>query len=648
MNYTKNLIRTIGDVGAVSIKIRPSLDVNGQALDLTFSVLRNVSLIHIEYLKNMGVSATMAISIMVGGELWGMNVCHLNSPKVVPAGVRVAAELFGQFFSVHLEGLEREETYGVTRNARIRLDGLVSAFPSDGSLDENLSARLEDMKAILPCDGVGLWTDGNWHSLGHTPPGRSDSGACAIFLESHNERPMFITHELSRRFVPADAYSADASGVLAIPLSATGRQFLMYFRREVVQSVSSAGDPAKPVTVGEHGARLTPRQSFAIWKQDVRAQAMPWTPTERLTAEALRMSLLEVVLRLREVVEEQRRRNGERQNLLIAELNHRVKNILGLISALVKRGSAPDETPASYIRGLEGRIRSLAFAHDLISKSAMSDLQNLLDTEISAYRTAAEQITLRGPSVALEAYAFPVMALLVHELITNAVKCGALSVPTGRLLVAWEIDDRNQLVFTWEESGGPAVQMPKHKGFGSVLIKQNIPYEPGGEATIRNELAGLQARFVIPAKFVGQGVSTAKSEPPATNNQRFLHGSIKGLSVLLVEDQILIAFDAQAMLDEAGAGHVEVVPSATDALRVIVATPPNAAVLDVNLGSGNSFPIADELTARGISFIFATGYGGQLNIPPRYRDMPVVRKPYTAESLIAALMAALVRSGDPS
>ncbi|MDZ4789972.1 MAG: GAF domain-containing protein [Hyphomicrobiales bacterium] len=645
--YKKSLIRVIGDVDAACVPVLPQRDVNGQALDLSFSSLRAVSPIHIEYLKNMGVSASMSISIIVGGELWGLIVCHHRSAKVVPADVRVAAELFGQFFSVQLEGMEREQAYDVTRGARLRLDGLVAAFPSDGSLAENLAARLDDLKTILPCDGVGLWIDGIWQGLGRTPPAVTIA-ALARFLDSNSERPMFITHELSRRFPPAASYAAEASGLLAVPLAATGRQYLMYFRTEVQHSVSWAGDPSKPVTVGEHGDRLTPRQSFAVWKQSVHNQALPWILTERLTAEALRMSLLEVVLRLREVVEEERRRNSERQNLLLAELNHRVKNILALISALVKRGSEPDEPLASYIRGLEGRIRSLATAHDLISKSTMSDLRSLLDTEISAYRTKVEQITLRGPSVALSAYAFPVMALLVHEMMTNAVKYGALSVSSGRLVIAWEIDDRNQLVFTWEESGGPAVQMPKQEGFGSVLIKKNIPFELGGEATVRYELSGLQARFVIPAKFVGPNISAENNVPAAPIKQLSSVGSIEGLSILLVEDQMLIALDTQAMLEDAGAGHVEAVPNAADALRLIAVTPPDAAVLDVNLGAGTSFPIADELAARGVPFVFATGYSDQINFPPRYRDMVVVQKPFMADSLVAALTAALTKHRKPS
>lgn len=123
--------------------------------------------------------------------------------------------------------------------------------------------------------------------------------------------------------------------------------------------------------------------------------------------------------------------------------------------------------------------------------------------------------------------------------------------------------------------------------------------------------------------------------------------SLEGLSVLLVEDEILIALDAKAMLEEAGAANVEVANKAVNALRLNSATPPHAAVLDVNLGSDTSFSIADELAARGIPYIFTTGYGGQIDLPPRHIHMPVVGKPYTAEWLIAGLITALERRGDP-
>ncbi len=124
--------------------------------------------------------------------------------------------------------------------------------------------------------------------------------------------------------------------------------------------------------------------------------------------------------------------------------------------------------------------------------------------------------------------------------------------------------------------------------------------------------------------------------------------SIKGFAVLVVEDEILIALDAQAMLEEAGAGHVEVATKAVDALRLISQKPPHAAVLDINLGSGTSFAIADELAELGIPYIFATGYAGQIDLPSRHIHVTVVGKPYTADRLTAGLIAALDQRGYPS
>ena len=120
---------------------------------------------------------------------------------------------------------------------------------------------------------------------------------------------------------------------------------------------------------------------------------------------------------------------------------------------------------------------------------------------------------------------------------------------------------------------------------------------------------------------------------------------LKGLSFLLVEDEILIAMDAKSMLEEAGAEIVEVASKVADALRVLSTMVPHAAILDVNLRSGTSFPIADELATRGIPFIFCTGYGSQIVLPPRHISVPVVGKPYTYERLIAGVTEELNRRG---
>jgi light-regulated signal transduction histidine kinase (bacteriophytochrome)/ActR/RegA family two-component response regulator len=639
--YLKNWIRLIADVGAKSHPIVPERDANGQPVDLTFADLRSVSPIHIEYLKNMGVAASMSISIIVGGQLWGLIACHHYSPNIVAADIRAAAELLGQIFSLQIESLEPNERADLVRVARLRIDQLLAQFPTTGSLMDNLAQRLDELRALVPCDGVGLWIEGMWNGQGATPPAKVIP-ALARFVVETCSGDVFATHELSHRLPEAASYASEASGLLAIPLSRKARDYLMLFRKEIVHTVKWGGDPNKPVTVGPHGDRLTPRKSFESWESKVRGQSLPWEQSDRLTAEALRIGLLEVVLRLNEVAARERTTAAERQRLLIAELNHRVKNVLALISALVTRGQNKGESLASFVKGLERRIKALAFAHDQATQHGAGTIDRLLETETAAYRQQnTEAIVITGPVVALDAHALSVLALVVHEMVTNAAKYGALSVPNGHLTVEWHIDVPGNCVIEWQESDGPTVQAPNRRGFGTTLIERQIGHELNGEADLQYELTGVRARFVIPAKHVvesaldGVGDSVGRAQPSSGS------GSLTGHDVLLVEDSLLIALDAEAMLQEAGAATVEVVSTAEKALAFVAGKTCSVAVLDVNLGSGTSMPVADELAKRGIPFIFASGYNDSATIPERFRRVGIIVKPYSMASLTSAISEAL-------
>lgn len=161
----------------------------------------------------------------------------------------------------------------------------------------------------------------------------------------------------------------------------------------------------------------------------------------------------------------------------------------------------------------------------------------------------------------------------------------------------------------------------------------------GGVSEVNYSPAGLTARFVIPANFVTE-LRTEKPRQRATQANQD-HPSLDGLKVLLLEDQLVIALDAESMLQTCGAGSVDTTSTASEALRTLVATRPDIAVLDVNLGSGNSFPVAEELRRRKIPFIFATGYGDHTIIPKSMADIPVVRKPYDPDALAATMARAL-------
>ncbi|MFM9849060.1 MAG: HWE histidine kinase domain-containing protein [Hyphomicrobiaceae bacterium] len=634
--YLKKWIRLIADVGSEPQSIVPERGASGQPVDLSFADLRSVSPIHIEYLKNMGVAASMSISVFVGGKLWGLIACHHYSPSMVAADIRAAAELLGQIFSLQVESLEPNDQADLVRGARVRIDRLLAEFPTTGTLMENLAQRLADLRALVPCDGAGLWVEGIWNGQGATPPAR-EIPALARFVVEASGGDAFATHELSRRLPEAARYASDASGLLAIPLSRMARDYLMLFRKEIVHTVRWAGDPSKPVTVGPHGGRLTPRKSFEHWESEVRGQSLPWEQSDRLTAEALRIGLLEVVLRLYEVAVRERAAAAERQSLLIGELNHRVKNVLALISTLVTRGQNTGDSLASFVNGLERRIKALAFAHDQATQERAGTIDRLLEAETAPYRqqnTAA--IVFTGPVVALDAHAFSVLALVLHEMITNAAKYGALSVLNARLTVEWRIDVSGNCVIQWQESGGPAVQAPTRRGFGRTLIERQIVHDLNGETELRYELTGVRARFVIPAKHVVEvdpDASGDSSRPLPSSGG----ASLTGLDVLLVEDSLLIALDAEAMLQEAGAASVEIVSNAEAGLRFLTAKTCSVAVLDINLGRGTSIPVADELAKRCIPFIFASGYNDATAIPERLRHVRIVGKPYSMGALAGAI-----------
>jgi two-component sensor histidine kinase/CheY-like chemotaxis protein len=320
------------------------------------------------------------------------------------------------------------------------------------------------------------------------------------------------------------------------------------------------------------------------------------------------------------------------------ELNHRVKNILALIKSLVSQPVEDGRAISEYVETLKGRIMALSNAHDqVIRNDGGGALKTLLEAELSPYR--ARRISLDGQMLGLDARAYSVLALVVHELATNAAKYGALSVKEGGLFVEWRIEEAGDLVLEWSERGGPPVMAPKRKGFGSVLLNRSIPFDLGGEAQVNYDFEGLNARLRIPARFVSLNIGAGEEEEIAARVQEETERGLKQRHVLLVEDQLVIAIDVETMLSAAGADPIDTAATAAEALRILSSARPDIGVLDVNLGSGTSLPVADELIKRGVPFIFATGYGDRAIIPARLAHVPVIRKPYDSETLTQALTA---------
>lgn len=636
--YLRNTIRIISDADFVRIPIEPELDPSGEPLDLSFAHLRSVSPIHCEYLRNMGVSASMSISIILDGELWGMIACHHYRPRILSMAERVSAELFGNFFSLELDSLRRRDELSAVQRTRSVLDRFLKDAIREPDLDLMMRERLPDFLAILPADGVGLWLDGRWSSNGHAPS-RDEVKSLVELAATVADRRVWATNALSTVLPDAAPYAQSASGVMIVPLSLRPRDYLFFFRQEVEQTVQWAGNPSKTYTHGPLGDRLTPRKSFAIWKETVSGKSLPWADKDRQFAEAARTALVEVVLRHSELLADERAKADTRQRMLNEELNHRVKNILAVIKSLVGRSGKPGETVESYVETLRGRILALSKAHDQLARGADGgSLRDLLSAELTPYMRDGVTMDLVGPDVWLEARSFSIMALVLHELATNAAKYGALSVRGARLSVSWKTDAGGACEIVWRESGGPIVSAPSRKGFGTMLIDRSIPYDLGGDSNVSYEPTGVVGRFRVPAQFVSIRTEVPSSEADFDHSDQL--SDFSGIGVLVVEDQLLIAIEVEEILTRAGFDMLATVTSPREGLQFLRERRPDIAVLDVNLGEETSEAIADALADRGIPFVFSTGYGNDA-IPAQHIHVPVVRKPYTAGTLLPRLNALL-------
>lgn len=638
--YRRNLIRIIHDVNSAPVPIVPAFDENRRRIDLSLSVLRSISPIHLEYLRNMGVRASLSISIIVDDKLWGLFACHHYSPLSPTFERRSVSELFSQMFSMRLESRERREQMEYERRARDISDQLLGAVASDDTLLNDPDWLGDILTSAIPADGVGVWINGNYAFSGSTPP-LEDFRRIVRALNGTAAGKVYATSHIGSLIDNAEGFAKQASGLLAIPISRSPRDYVVLFRREMKESVRWAGDPHKPIEYGPNGPRLTPRESFAEWEEEVEGRSVPFGVSEQRVGETLRATLIEVVLRLADEAAAERHQANSRQELLIAELNHRVRNILGVIRGLIRQSQPEESAVKDFVKVVDGRIHALARAHNQITDDhwGPAPLEALIEAEAAAFAAEKESsIIASGPSVLLNPQGYSTLALVVHELVTNSTKYGSLSVD-GSVHLDWELNGQGDLVIVWQEVGGPPVSKPTRKGFGTTIIDRSVPYDLGGSAEVDYAETGVVARFRIPKRHVSQRTAPLLTKMRLPHHHRPHQAAVvpddflAGLAVLLVEDSLIIALDVEDILTRFGANIITAatVDAAHDLLDDFE---PAFAILDINLGDQTSFGIADRLLDLGVPFMFASGYGEEANLPVEHRHRTVVQKPYTTDNIL--------------
>jgi light-regulated signal transduction histidine kinase (bacteriophytochrome) len=637
--YLRNRFRIISDVAAEPVPVEPVVSLGGEHLDLSMSTLRSVSPIHIEYLRNMGVAASLSISIVIDGKLWGLFACHHYAPRVLPYSLRTVAELFSELFSLTLDRVLLRKGTRLAGIGRDLHDRLMARLAGGTGLAENLATLGGVIEHAIPHDGASAYVDGIYTARGHAP---SEAEFLAIVpsLNTGATSTVFAAEALADNLPAAAAFAERAAGALIIPVSRRPRDYFVLWRRALPQTVLWAGNPEKPVETGPNGPRLTPRKSFEAWQQSVDGRSAAWGEDERRIAESIRITLIEVVLKLTDDAVRERTRAQDQQDLLIAELNHRVRNILNLIRSLINQSRHDAVDVGAFSELVGGRIDALAKAHDNITRENWSpaSVRHLIDVEAEAYLGGKhDRVVITGADWLVAPEAYTVLALVLHEMMTNSVKYGALCDRHGRLEIALDRTDDGDLRIEWRERDGPPVRPPERRGFGSTIIDQSIPHELKGESHIRYKLSGVEADFIIPGRFAER---TDSAEPhyatpgPAPTST---HLDAPLAHVLVVEDSMIIAMDTEETLRLLGVETVTTASSVSAALKSIANDPPQFAILDYNLGTETSDPVARHLAEHSIPFVFATGYGENARELREKGAQGVLMKPYAKSDIASAL-----------
>lgn len=645
--YVKNWLRLITQVNyEPALLTPPAHPVTGRPLDMSQAILRDVSPVHREYLRNMGIDASMSISIIRGGELWGLIACHHYSPRLLPRHLRAVCELFGSMFSLHLEARERGDQFEERLTSRMVLQNLMLNLASADDYAIGLTQESPNLLDYIPCGhsaadaerqgGVAVAVKGQLTFLGVTPT-QSQIVALVAWLDTQvaKDSGAFSTDRLAEHWAPAAEYADVSSGILAISVSDEPSDFIIWFRPELVSTTRWAGRQGKTVTSGVDGDRLSPRKSFEAWKETVRGRCQPWTPADLDAAFDLRISLLHVVLRRINTAALERKRAAERDQLLMAELDHRVKNTIANIQALVVQTSRSAESLTGFVEGLDGRIRSMAKAHSLLSQSRWEgvSITHLLNEELEAYVGKPTGVELRGADTLLTPKSALSLSLAIHELATNAAKFGSLTKPDGRVSVTWQALEDGTVELTWAESGGPLVAKPTHRGFGSTLIERALAMETGGRANLHYLRTGVVCEIFLPASAVLHALAAAVPEVEAVALKPAVQTVPDALRILLVEDSFLIVMTVEEFFDDLGWTIVGPASRRADALILARSETFDAALLDVNLDGDMSWEVAEVLKERKIPFLFSTGYDVTSILPPGLVGSTIIGKPFRLSDL---------------
>jgi PAS domain S-box-containing protein len=357
--YERNRVRVLADVHYAPVPLLPRLSpLTGQDLDMSLCFIRSMSPIHIQYLKNMGVCATLVVSLLVGGRLWGLVACHHYEPRFIQFELRAVCELLAEVIGTRIAALESFAQSQAELAVRRLEQRMIEAISRDGDWRSALFDSSQSILKPVGASGAALLLDDQVLTAGEVP-GTQQLRELGRFLDGKGLQAgsgprLFVTGSLAMEEPAFAPLTAVASGLVATPVSNLPGEYLLWFRPEQVRTVTWGGNPFKPVIIGNSPSDLSPRRSFAQWHQVVEGTSEPWTPSALTTAQLIGDTVTDVVIQFRSV------------QMLIAQ------HQLDLVRRQVQRSDQ-----AVIVADQEGRILMTSQAFEALLPSQHPQLDHL-------------------------------------------------------------------------------------------------------------------------------------------------------------------------------------------------------------------------------------------------------------------------------
>lgn len=299
--YERTRVRVLVDVNYEPVPLRPRLSpITGRDLDMSLCFLRSMSPIHLQYLKNMGVGATLVISLVVGGKLWGLVACHHYEPRFIHFELRAVCELLAEAIATRIAALEsfaqsQSEIFVQRLEQR-----MIEAMSREGDWRSAIFDSSQSILQPLGASGSALIYEGQIISTGEVP-GTQEIREIGAWLDTRRDRSVVATASLGIDLPQFAGITKVASGIAVTPISSNPGEYLIWFRPERIRTVTWGGDPLKPFVIGDNPSDLSPRRSFAQWHQQVEGTSEPWTPADIAAARLIGQSVADIVLQFRAV-----------------------------------------------------------------------------------------------------------------------------------------------------------------------------------------------------------------------------------------------------------------------------------------------------------------------------------------------------------